>query len=117
MSLAFFYYTKQILQLNQDLEAQVESLASLAAEIPELSDSRLQDRLNQIVKQSIRMGRLSFVITDANDRQVIIAKGIEPEIERKLSAEPPIVLTAEEHRQLNATLERMRKRDHSRPIQ
>ena len=117
MSLAFFYYTKQILQLNQDLDAQVESLASLAAEIPELSDSRLQDRLNQIVKQSIRMGRLSFVITDANDRQVIIAKGIEPAIERKLSAEPPIALTVEEHRQLNGTLERMRKRGHSRPIQ
>ena len=117
LSLAFFYYTKQILQLNRDLEAQVESLASLAAEIPELSDNRLQNRLNQIVKQSIQMGRLSFVITDANDQQVIIAKGVEPEIERKLSAEPPIALTVEERHQLDTTLERMRKRDHSRPIQ
>ena len=81
-----------MLKLNQDLEAQVESLAGLAAEIPELSDSGLQSRLNQIVKQSTQVGRLSFVITDAEEQKVVIAKGIDPGIERKLQAEPPIRL-------------------------
>ncbi len=115
--LAFFYYTRQVFQLNRDLEAQVESLASLAAEIPELNDNRLQDRLNQIVKQSTQVGRLSFVITDADDQQVIIAKGVDSEIERKLLAEPPILLNTEEGLRLESILERMRQKSFSRSIQ
>ena len=114
--LAFFYYTRQVLKLNQDLEAQVESLASLAAEIPELSDSGLQSRLNQIVKQSTQVGRLSFVITDAEEQKVVIAKGIDPEIERKLQAEPPIRLNSEELLLIESTVERMRRKGIRRSI-
>jgi len=95
----------------------VESLASLAAEIPELNDSRLQDRLNQIVRQSTQVGRLSFVITDADDQKVIIAKGVDSEIERKLLAEPPIPLNTEERLRLESILERMRQKSFSRSIQ
>ena len=34
LTLAFVYYTRQILQLNRDLDAQVPPLADLASELP-----------------------------------------------------------------------------------
>ena len=88
LSLAFVYYTRQILQLNRGMEDQVPQLADLAVELPNIKESRLQDRLKRIHKRLLTSSRLSFIITDADANQVIIARRIDDvAIERKINAE------------------------------
>jgi nitrogen-specific signal transduction histidine kinase len=110
LSLAFVYYTKQILQLNRDLDEQISPLANLAAEIPGVKEKRLQTQLTQIIRQSLAVGWLSFIITDAESGHVVIARGIDESIERKLNAEPPIPLSPTEESKLRGILERMKRK-------
>ena len=109
LSLAFVYYTKQILQLNRDLKKQVEPLADLAAELPSVEDSRLQNRLSQIFKEFLAGSRLRFIITDA-DGKVQVARGVGESIEHKLlDVDPPIPLSPAEQSKLKAISERMKR--------
>ena len=115
--LAFVYYTRQILQLNQDLEQQVGPLADLAAVIPAVKEKELSNRLTQIVKELLAASRLSFIITDATDRRVVIARGIDEAIEQKINAEPSIPLSPAERPKLQAVLARMEEKNKPRRIQ
>ncbi len=115
LSLAFVYYTRQILQLNQDLKEQVVPLADLAAELPGVNERRLQSQLSQIIRELLTASRLSFIITDANDGQVIIARRIDKAIEHKIEADLP--LSPAEESKLNAILARMKERRERKPIQ
>jgi two-component sensor histidine kinase len=117
LSLAFVYYTKQILQLNQALEEQVGPLARLPALIPEVKEKELSNRLTQIVKELLMASRLSFIITDATDGRIVIAKGVDEAIERKINPEPSIPLSPTEQSKLKAILERMAKKNEPRQIQ
>lgn len=110
LSLAFVFYTKQILQLNRDLDEQIGPLADLAAAIPGVKEKRLQAQLTQIIRQSLAVGWLSFIITDAQSGHVVIARGIDESIERKLNVEPPIPLSPAEKSKLNSILERMKRK-------
>jgi nitrogen-specific signal transduction histidine kinase len=109
LSLAFVFYTKQILQLNRDLDRLVEPLVALAAELPAVEDVGLQNRLSQVFRHFLAESRLSFVITDAKDERVMIARGTDPSIERKLNSEPPLPLSPAEQSKLRSILERMKR--------
>ena len=115
LSLAFVYYTRQILQLNQDLKEQVAPLADLAAELPGINEKRLQSQLSQIIKELLTASRLSFIITDANDGQVVIARHIDKAIEHKIEADLP--LSPAEASKLNTILARMEKSKERKLIQ
>ncbi|MCZ6675919.1 MAG: HAMP domain-containing sensor histidine kinase [Candidatus Poribacteria bacterium] len=108
LSLAFVFYTRQILQQNRNLVGMVPTLADLAGELPGVSDRRLQDQLNQIIKELLSDSRLSFIITDAKDERIIIARRIDEAIESKIDAELP--LSPAEESKLQTTLERMKKK-------
>ena len=109
LSLAFVYYTKQILRLNQNLNEQVPPLADLASEIPGVNDMRLANKLTQILKKSLSASRLSFIITDAETDEVIIAHGVQESIARKINIDNPISLSPTETLKLRSILERMKK--------
>lgn len=117
LSLAFVYYTRQIHQLNRALEEQVGPLADLAATLPEVKERKLQDRLTQIVKALLTASRLSFIITDAVNERIVIAKGVNETIDHKINAEPSIALSAAEEAELKKALERMEKRNEPESIQ
>lgn len=117
LSLALVYYTKQIFQLDRALEEQVGPLADLAAALPEVKDREDQDRLTQIVKQFLTASRLSFIITDADNGQIVIAKGVDEAIDRKVNTEPPIALSPVEEAKLKEVLERMQKKNEPESIQ
>ena len=105
---AFVYYTRQIIELNWNLEKQVAPLASLAAEIPSLTEVGLQNRLNEFIVQSLPLSRLSFIITDNTGEQVITARGIDPVIERKLNQTPQVPFSEAERDKVNIILGRMK---------
>ena len=105
---AFVYYTRQIIELNWNLEKQVAPLASLAAEIPSLTEVGLQNRLNEFIVQSLPLSRLSFIITDNTGEQVITARGIDPAIERKLNQTPQVPFSEAEREKVNIILGRMK---------
>lgn len=109
LSLAFVYYTRQILRLNRELNEQVPPLADLASEIPGINDMRLANKLTQIFRESLSASRLSFVITDAETDDVIIAQGIDESIERKINADTSTPLSPSEQSKLRSMLERMKK--------
>ncbi len=109
LSLAFVYYTKQILRLNRDLNEQVPPLADLASEIPSINDMRLANKLTQILKASLSASRLSFIITDAETDEVIIAHGVQESIARKINSDNPMSLSLVETMTLKNILERMKK--------
>jgi len=111
LSLAFVFYTKQIFQLNRDLNEQIPPLAGLVSEIPVLNDMRLANKLTQIFKESLSASRLSFIITDAETGEVIIAQGVDKSIERKINAHAPVLLSPSEESKLRNILERMKKRN------
>ena len=111
LSLAFVYYTRQILQLDRALEEQVGPLAHLAATLPEVKDRELQDGLTQIVKQLLTVSRLSFIITDAGNGEVVIAKGVDEAIDQKVNTEPSIALSPVEQVKLKDALDRMEKKN------
>jgi two-component sensor histidine kinase len=114
LSLAFVYYTRQLLQLNQVFEKQVVPLANLAALLPSINNRKLQSQLSQIIKELLIESRLSFIITDADDGQVRIAKNIDKTIQRKIDA--GISRSLAEKSKLNAILNRMRQNKAPKPL-
>ncbi len=109
LTLAFVYYTRQILQLNRDLDAQVPPLADLASELPGINDMRLANKLEAIVRESLSASRLSFILTDAETDEIVIALGIDESIERKLSTDGAPALSPSEELKARTVLERMKK--------
>ncbi len=116
---AFAYYTRQIAQLDADIEAQVDIFVNLAVLLPSVEDRTLQEKLIQIVKQETlaadRTRQFSFIITDAQGAP-LIARGISPEFDDKVNQTERISLTEEEAHLLETTLERMRKKNPPRKI-
>ena len=109
LSLAFVYYTHLLLQHRKVFEKQVEPLAKLEALLPSINDMQLQSRLSQIIKEELLAeSRLSFIITDAEDGQVKIAKNLgDKTIENKINDSLP--LSDVEKVKLNKILNRMKR--------
>lgn len=115
LALAFVYYTHLLLQHNKVFEKQVKPLAKLEALLASIKDSQLQNQLSQIIKEELLTdSRLSFIITDADDGQVQIARNLRNEIiENKIDKSKP--LSIDEKNKLDAILNRM-KRNPSIPL-
>lgn len=117
--LVFAYYTRQISQLNTDVEAQIEIFVNLAAELPSIEDRTLQQRLLTVMKQELyaedRSRRFSFIITDADGKEVY-SQGIDTEIDEKVNGSDTVSLTLDEKQLLNKTLERMKSKNQQRKI-
>ena len=109
LTLAFIYYTKQIFQLNRDLNAQVSPLADLASELPGINDMRLAGKLETIVREFLSASRLSFILTDAETEEVVIALGIDESIDRKIGTDGVSALSSSEKLKVRTVLERMKK--------
>lgn len=109
LTLSFVYYTKQIFQLNRDLNAQVSPLAELASELPVINDMRLAGKLEAIVREFLSASRLSFIITNAKTEEVVIAVGIDESIDRKIGTNGASVLSSSEKQKVRTVLERMKK--------
>jgi signal transduction histidine kinase len=108
LSCAFVYYTRQIIELNWNLEKQVTPLANLAAAIPSLTEVSLQNRLNEFIVQSLPLSRLSFIITDSTGEQIVTARGINPAIEEKLNETPQVPFSKAEKKRVNDILSQMK---------
>ncbi len=115
LSLAFVYYTRQLLQHNKVFEKQVEPLANLEALLPSINDRQLRDQLSQIIKEELLTeSRLSFIITDA-DGQAQIAKNLSDKpIENKITDGIP--LSDAEQSKLNKILNRMQQDETPKPL-
>ena len=123
----FAYYTQQISQLNADIEAQIDIFANLAEVLPSVEDRDLQQKLNEIVKQESsatdRARTFSFIITDA-EGNVVVARGVDPELDAKIdnldttkvNADEKISLTENDRVLLAATLARMQEKNPPRKI-
>ena len=109
LTLAFVYYTKQILQLNRDLNAQVPPLADLASELPGINDMRSAGKLEAIFRDFLSASRLSFILTDAETDEVVVVLGVDESIDRKVGAHGASSLSPSEESKLNDVLERMKK--------
>ncbi|MDE0301094.1 MAG: HAMP domain-containing sensor histidine kinase [Candidatus Poribacteria bacterium] len=109
LTFAFVYYTKQILQLNRDLDAQVPPLADLASELPGIHDMKLAGKLKAIFRESLSASRLSFILTDAETEEIVIVLGVDEEIDRKFGADGPPALSPSEELKLRNALQRMKK--------
>ena len=88
LSLAFVYYTRLLKSptFNEVFEKQVEPLANLEALLGSINDRQLQSQLSQIIKEELLTeSRLSFIITDAVDGQVGLARNLSDKaIENKI---------------------------------
>ncbi len=117
--IVFAYYSRQISQLNSDIEAQIEIFVNLAAELPSIEDRALQQRLLTVMRQELyaenRSRRFSFIITNADGKEVI-SQGIDTEIDEKINGSDAVSLTAEEKQLLSTTLERMNNKNQRRKI-
>lgn len=117
--LVFAYYTRQIDQLNKDIEAQIEIFVNLAIELPSIEDRELQGRLLKVMRQELyaenRSRRFSFIVTDA-DGNVVISQGIDTELDEKVNESDNVSLTANENKMLTTTLERMKNKNPRRNI-
>ena len=121
----FFYYNRQISQLNADIDAQINIFASLAAELPGVEDREFQLKLIEIVKESFaeeRARAFSFIITDV-EGNVLIARGVDLKLDAKIdkldiqvNQNQEISLTEDESALLQSTLARMRKKNAPREI-
>ena len=115
----FAYYTRQITQLNTDVEAQIEIFVNLAAELPSIEDRELQERLLRVMRQELyaegRSRRFSFIITDA-DGNVEISQGIDAELDEKVNESDSVSLTKDEQTLLTSALERMKSKNQRRKI-
>ena len=109
LSLAFVYYTRLLLQHIEVFEKQVKPLAELEALLPSINDVQLQSQLSQIIKEELLAeSRLSFIITDADDGQVKIAKNLSDKtIENKIYNRLP--LSDAEKSKLTSILNRMKR--------
>ena len=87
----------------------MKPLAKLEALLASINDSQLQNQLSQIIKEELLTNsRLSFIITDADDGQVQIAKNLRNEIiENKIYNDIP--LSIDEKDTLDAILNRMKR--------
>lgn len=117
--LVFTYYSRQISQLNSDIEAQIEIFVNLVVELPSIEDRDLQQRLLTVIRQELyaenRSRRFSFIITDA-DGKWEIAQGIDTHLDEKVNESITVTLTHDEEDLLTSTLERMRKKNQRRKI-
>ncbi len=117
--LIFTYYTRQITNLNADIEAQIEIFVNLAAEIPSIEDRTLQQRLLTVMRKELyaenRSRRFSFIITDAVGK-VEISQGIEKKLDAKVNESNTVTFTKNEKELLTATLERMKNKNQQRKI-
>ena len=121
----FFHYTRQISRLNADIEAQIDLFADLAAELPGVENRGLQQKLITIVRKSFAEDRsrtFSFIITDAQEK-VLIARGVDPQLDAKIDSldinvneNEEISLTQNERALLESTLTRMKKKHLPREI-
>ncbi|MCE2393960.1 HAMP domain-containing histidine kinase [Candidatus Poribacteria bacterium] len=111
LSLAFVYYTRRLLQHNEVFVKQVEPLAHLTAVLLSLNDGQLQSQLSQIInKELLTESRLSFIMTDADDGQVQIAKNLSDKIiEKKI--DDGIPLSDAEKSKLIDILNRMKRNE------
>ena len=111
LSLAFVYYTRRLLQHNEVFVKQVEPLAHLTAVLLSLNDGQLQSQLSQIInKELLTESRLSFIMTDADDGQVRIAKNLSDKIiEKKI--DDGIPLSDAEKSKLIDILNRMKRNE------
>ena len=121
----FVYYTRQISQLNADIDAQISIFADLAAELPSVEDREFQLKLIEIVKKSFaeeRARAFSFIITDEAGN-VLITRGVDLKLDAKIdnldtpvNQNQEIALTADERALLQSTLARMQEKNPSRDI-
>ncbi len=109
LSLAFVYYTRLLLQHIEVFEKQVKPLAELEALLPSINDVQIQSQLSQIIKEELLAeSRLSFIITDAEDGQVKIAKNLSDKtIENRIFDGLP--LSDAEQSKLTGILSRMKR--------
>ena len=109
LSFAFVYYTRLLLQHIEVFEKQVKPLAELEALLPSINDVQLQSQLSQIIKEELLAeSRLSFIITDAEDGQVKIAKNLSNKtIENKIY--DGLLLSDTEKSKLTSILNRMKR--------
>ena len=90
----------------------MEPLAKLEALLASINDSQLQNQLSQIIKEELLTNsRLSFIITDADDGQIQIAKNLSDKtIENKINKiNGTILLSIDEKGKLDAILNRMKR--------
>lgn len=117
--LVFAYYTRQIAQLNKDIESQIEIFVNLAAELPSIEDPVLQERLLKVMRQELyaenRERRFSFIITDADGKE-LISQGIDTELDEKVNGSDNVSLTIDEKKLLTSSLERMKNKNQPRKI-
>ena len=122
----FAYYTRQISQLNADIDAQIDIFANLAEVLPSVEDRDLQQKLNEIVKQESsakdRARAFSFIITDAKGNPVI-TRGVDPALDVKIDSfdasvneSERISLTKDENVLLQSTVARMKEKNPPRKI-
>lgn len=117
--LVFAYYSRQISQLNSDIEAQIEIFVNLVVELPSIENRALQQRLLTVVKQELyaenRSRRFSFIITDADGNWEIV-QGIDTQLDEKVNESETVTLTNDEEDLLKTTLERMKNKNPRRKI-
>ena len=122
----FAYYTRQISQLNADIDAQIDLFANLAEVLPSVEDRDLQQKLTEIVRQESsakdRARAFSFIIMDAEGNPVI-TRGVNPELDAKIDSfdasvneNERISLTEDEKVLLQSTLARMKEKNPPRKI-
>ncbi len=116
---AFAYYTRQISQLDADIDKQVDIFANLAALLPSVEDRTLQKQLIEILREESlaedRSKPFSFIIMDA-DGKPLIARGVNPEFDTKVNLTEGVSLTEKEQALLAATLARMKRKHPPRKI-
>lgn len=117
--IVFAYYSRQISQLNSDIEAQIEIFVNLIVELPSIEDRALQERLLTVVRQELyaenRSRRFSFIITDADGKWEIV-QGIDKQLDEKVNESDNVSLKNDEEILLTRTLERMQDKNQRRKI-
>lgn len=116
LSLTFVYYTRRLLQHHEVFVKQVEPLAHLTVVLLGTNDGQLQSQLGQIInKELLAESRLSFIMTDAEDGQVKIAKNLRDKtIENKIDGGIPLSDT--EKSKLDNILNRMKRYGDPKPL-
>ena len=117
----FAYYTRQISQLNADIDAQIDIFANLGVLLPSVKDLELQQKLNDIFKQEYfaedRVRAFSYIITDT-EGNVLVTRGVDPKLDAKIQSLDITVnenvensLTIDEKSLLRSTLARMKEKN------
>ena len=117
--IVFTYYTRQISDLNAEIEEQIEIFVNLAIELPSIEDRELQERLLSVMRQELyaenRVCRFSFIITDT-DGNIEISQGVDTKLDEKVNEDDTISLTHKDQAQLRSALERMKSKNAPRKI-